>query len=87
MERFSVPNAAKPYVGALRALTRTGVQAYPLLEESCLTEMPAVLAGIGSMLAFRKRRMDPGEPALAGAPLAPAPPARTDSAEARPDAS
>jgi formate dehydrogenase iron-sulfur subunit len=47
----------------------------------------AVVAGIASMLAFRKRRMDPGEPAVAGAPLSPTPPVRTDSAQERPDAS
>jgi hypothetical protein len=46
----------------------------------------AVLAGIASVLAFRKRRMDPGEPAAVGAPVAPGPPSRVDSAEARPDA-
>jgi formate dehydrogenase iron-sulfur subunit len=46
----------------------------------------AVLAGIASMLAFRKRRMDPGEPAAIGAPVSPGPSSRVDSAEARPDA-
>jgi formate dehydrogenase iron-sulfur subunit len=46
----------------------------------------AVLAGLAGILAFRKRRMDPGEPAKVGAPVRPGPPTRVDSAEARPDA-
>ena len=45
----------------------------------------AVLAGIAGMLAFRKRRMDPGEPAAVGAPVSPAPPARQGTTEARPE--
>ena len=53
---------------------------------SGLGVVAAVLAGIASMLAFRKRRMDPGEPASVGAPVSPGPPHRVDSAEARPDA-
>ncbi|MBV9172878.1 MAG: 4Fe-4S dicluster domain-containing protein [Chloroflexi bacterium] len=46
----------------------------------------AVLAGIAGILAFRKRRMDPGEPAAVGAPRAPSPGARQGAAEADPDA-
>ena len=47
----------------------------------------AIVAGIAGMLAFRKRRMDPGEPAAVGAPSSPAPPARGEgTTEARPDA-
>ena len=48
--------------------------------------LAAVLAGLSGILAFRKRRMDPGEPAATGAPVRPGPPARRDGAEARPDA-
>jgi formate dehydrogenase iron-sulfur subunit len=44
----------------------------------------AVLAGLAGMLAIRKRRMDPGEPAAVGARLNRPPGALDDSAEARP---
>jgi formate dehydrogenase iron-sulfur subunit len=44
----------------------------------------AVLAGLASMLAFRKRRMDPGEPAGVGARLQPPPPTRTDATKVDP---
>jgi formate dehydrogenase iron-sulfur subunit len=45
----------------------------------------AVLAGIAGMLAMRKRRMDPGEPAAVGATIDRPPGARDDAAEARPE--
>jgi formate dehydrogenase iron-sulfur subunit len=48
--------------------------------------LAAVLAGIAGMLAFRKRRMDPGEPKVIGAPLVTPPAGRSGYAEASPDA-
>ncbi len=48
--------------------------------------LAAVLAGVAGILAFRKRRMDPGDPSPVGASVNPPPPTRPDGAEASPDA-